>query len=92
MPVAGNDLLSLVMAKMPVFGAHGIATSVTMDISLSRKYAAARGVTENSPLRKRILALKGAKMGVISLGSAPDLLSPANRHGGQGGQGPGPGQ
>ncbi len=70
-----KDLLSLVMAKMPVFGAHGIATSVTMDISVSRKYAVGRGVTNNSSLRRRILALKGAKMGVISLGSAPDLYS-----------------
>lgn len=72
---AANDLLTMVVAGLPVLGVHGIATSMTMDITVSKKFAEARGVDKKSPLKQRIAALKGAKMGVISLGGAPDLYS-----------------
>ncbi|MBI3078945.1 MAG: ABC transporter substrate-binding protein, partial [Deltaproteobacteria bacterium] len=52
----------------------GIATSMTRDTVASKRWAEARGVTARSPLRERILALKGAKMGVTSPGGPTDYF------------------
>ncbi len=75
---SGNDLLDMVRNQIPALGVHGIATGMTMNIFVNKAFLGKlkkRGITPRSSLQKRILALKNAKMGVTSLGGAPDLYS-----------------
>ncbi|MBI3079764.1 MAG: ABC transporter substrate-binding protein [Deltaproteobacteria bacterium] len=69
---ASTEVMTMVSRGLPALAVAGIATSMTMDAVVSKRWAEARGVTPRSPLRERILALKGAKMGITSPGGAPD--------------------
>jgi len=72
---SGSELLNLAVAKLAVLGVAGIATTMTMNIFVNNAFLSRTGVTPNSPLKERVRALKGAKMGVTSLGGAPDLYA-----------------
>ncbi|HEY7060170.1 MAG TPA: ABC transporter substrate-binding protein [Chloroflexota bacterium] len=66
------DLIGLVGRNLRMVAVVDQASKVTQDIVVSARWAAAKGVTPQSPLRDRIAALKGAKMGITSPGGAPD--------------------
>lgn len=75
---SGNDLVDMARKGIAALGVNGIATGMTMNIYVNNAFLArakARGITPASSLRDRIRALKNAKLGVTSLGGAPDLYS-----------------
>ncbi len=66
------DIIGLAGRNLPVLATVDMTSKVTQDIVVSTRWAAAKGVTPQSPLRDRIAALKGARMGITSPGGAPD--------------------
>lgn len=69
---SAGDVVGLATRGMPVVAVIGITLKITLDVVVRKDYAAAKGVTPQSPLQERIAALKGARMGVSSIGGAPD--------------------
>ncbi|MBI3079765.1 MAG: ABC transporter substrate-binding protein [Deltaproteobacteria bacterium] len=69
---ASTEVITMATKGLPVLAVAGITASMTMDTVVSKAWAGARKVTPTSPLRERILALRGARMGVASLGGPPD--------------------
>ncbi len=69
-----SDIIGLNSRNLPVLGVISLANRIFFDTIVAKQYMAAKGVTPQSPLQQRVQALKGAKMGVSSVGGTPDRL------------------
>lgn len=64
-PIAGSE------KNLSLFGVAGITTSLTMSVGARKDWMQGKGVTAQSPLKDRVTALKGSRVGVSSVAGAP---------------------
>ncbi|MBI3078940.1 MAG: ABC transporter substrate-binding protein [Deltaproteobacteria bacterium] len=65
------DPIRAVERGLDVLVIGGISTAVTINWAVARKFVAGKPVTPKSPIRERVQALKGARIGVATVAGPP---------------------
>jgi NitT/TauT family transport system substrate-binding protein len=68
--VSGDPVISWAKG-LPVLVVGALATSSTMSVAARKDWMQARGVTPQSPVKERVRALKGSRIGVATLAGGP---------------------
>jgi NitT/TauT family transport system substrate-binding protein len=69
--VAAGDPLIAAEKGLPILSVAGIATSLTMSMAAHKDWMLSKGLTPQSPIKERVLALRGARIGVATVGGGP---------------------
>ncbi|MBI3078942.1 MAG: ABC transporter substrate-binding protein [Deltaproteobacteria bacterium] len=68
---ASQDPIQTVEKGLDVLVIGGVSTSLTMNWGVAKKFLAGKPVTVKSPIRDRVQALKGSRIGVASVAGPP---------------------
>lgn len=68
-----SDALLADSRGLSLISIAALTNSINLDIEINKTYADAHGITSTESLKNRLLALKGAKIGITAPGSITDL-------------------
>lgn len=71
MITASQDPIQTVEKGLNVLVIEAVSTSLTMNWAVARKFVAGKPVTVKSPIRDRVQALRGSRIGVASVSGPP---------------------
>jgi NitT/TauT family transport system substrate-binding protein len=71
----GPAAISPISKNAPIKIVIVIGSRYAAEITISHKFLQAKGVTPQSPLEQKVLALKGAKLGIYTPGDSTDQLA-----------------
>jgi NitT/TauT family transport system substrate-binding protein len=71
MATASSDVVLGVERGLPLIGVAGITSALTLGVAARREWLESKGVSRASPIRERVLALKGAQIGAGTAGGGP---------------------
>ena len=69
--LASSDVAIAAERGLPVISVAAVTTALVLGIGASNKWMAAKGITPQSPLDAKVKALKGARVGVATVGGGP---------------------
>lgn len=68
-----SDVLIADSKGVGLISIAALTNSINLYIEINKQYAASKGITSSDPLNQRLLALKGANIGITAPGSITDL-------------------
>lgn len=69
--LASSDVVIATEKQLPVISVAAVTSALVLAVGASTKWMQAKGLTPNSPLDAKVKALKGARIGVATVGGGP---------------------